>query len=201
MKNLGYGDVLADLAKERLRGTKRDPSQRRLMFIAPATYAALRKFARALSVQVGFHVWPMQVAALILESEGPPENFATKCEHSTRRAFTQGMCVDCFYEKVKSTIPDTATRHRLRALKMSIEAYDKMLRAQKKLCAICSKPSPTKSRLSIDHDHKTGFVRGLLCVPCNTALGMYEANPTFRLRAEAYLVRAKMREIAEKGLK
>lgn len=44
--------------------------------------------------------------------------------------------------------------------------YDAQLKAQGGVCAICGKP-PRKWRLSVDHDHKTGRLRGLLCWWCN----------------------------------
>lgn len=44
--------------------------------------------------------------------------------------------------------------------------YDKMLAAQGGKCAICKRP-PKSRRLAVDHDHKTGKVRGLLCFRCN----------------------------------
>jgi len=40
-------------------------------------------------------------------------------------------------------------------------------------CMIC-KASPIEKSLAIDHDHITGDIRGLLCVPCNTSLGWLE---------------------------
>lgn len=44
-----------------------------------------------------------------------------------------------------------------------------MLETQGGGCAICKRP-PKKLRLSVDHDHKTGLVRGLLCFGCNSIL-------------------------------
>lgn len=34
-------------------------------------------------------------------------------------------------------------------------------------CYICQRATGARKRLSVDHDHKTGIVRGLLCTPCN----------------------------------
>ena len=51
--------------------------------------------------------------------------------------------------------------------------YDRMLEAQDGRCAICGKQPRTK-RLSVDHDHNTGRVRGLLCQPCNRGLRSFE---------------------------
>lgn len=46
------------------------------------------------------------------------------------------------------------------------EDYDALLEAQGGKCAICRR-RPKSKRLAVDHDHKTGAVRGLLCSRCN----------------------------------
>lgn len=56
---------------------------------------------------------------------------------------------------------------------ITLADYDAMLKAQGGGCAICAKP-PGKRRLAVDHDHKTGRIRGLLCSGCNTTLGWLE---------------------------
>jgi 23S rRNA G2445 N2-methylase RlmL len=61
------------------------------------------------------------------------------------------------------------------AYKISIEEYEKKLKEQNYCCAICNKHRDEfKRNLSIDHNHKTGAVRGLLCVICNTNVGVVE---------------------------
>lgn len=45
--------------------------------------------------------------------------------------------------------------------------YDRMYAAQGGKCAICQRGKGKSKRLSVDHDHKTGKVRGLLCAACN----------------------------------
>ena len=49
-----------------------------------------------------------------------------------------------------------------------------MLEAQDNKCAVCGLPDVENihGKLCIDHNHKTGKVRGLLCNPCNKALGL-----------------------------
>jgi hypothetical protein len=64
--------------------------------------------------------------------------------------------------------------------------YDEMLKRQNGVCALCQQDKPRKNRLSVDHDHNTGRVRGLLCVPCNRALGFFE-NIEWNQRAIEYL--------------
>lgn len=62
---------------------------------------------------------------------------------------------------------------------------------QGNVCAICGKPETVKrkgttKRLSIDHNHKTGEIRGLLCSRCNMKLGVLE-NVEFVEKANLYL--------------
>ena len=57
--------------------------------------------------------------------------------------------------------------------KFTYEHYDVMLIDQNFSCKICKKHlSDCKKALSVDHNHSTGEVRGLLCQHCNTVLGM-----------------------------
>jgi hypothetical protein len=49
---------------------------------------------------------------------------------------------------------------------ITIEDYDRILAYQGGVCAICKKPPKTR-RHHVDHDHKTGLVRGLVCGYCN----------------------------------
>lgn len=71
---------------------------------------------------------------------------------------------------------------------ISIKDYETMVEQQSRLCLICQKPETKKgNRLSVDHCHQTGKIRGLLCNECNTGLGLFQDDP-FRLdRAISYL--------------
>ncbi len=59
--------------------------------------------------------------------------------------------------------------------------YDKKFVDQNGVCEICGKTDVTKQKLSLDHNHKTGQWRGLLCKKCNTALGVLHADETLEL--------------------
>jgi hypothetical protein len=63
--------------------------------------------------------------------------------------------------------------HLLAKFNMTIEQYEQMFERQGGVCAICGRP-PKKHALHVDHCHKTGKVRGLLCFSCNGALGWFE---------------------------
>jgi hypothetical protein len=92
-----------------------------------------------------------------------------------------------------------AERERRTQLKMRYgttpEEYEAMERAQDGVCAICYRPNPGR-RMAVDHDHRTGRVRGLLCDPCNLGIGKLGDNSD-RLRAAAmYLDRYAEKESA-----
>jgi hypothetical protein len=59
-------------------------------------------------------------------------------------------------------------RYLKRKYGIDLEKYNQLLEEQFGLCAICLEEKP----LHVDHDHKTGIVRGLLCSNCNTAVGL-----------------------------
>lgn len=68
------------------------------------------------------------------------------------------------------------------------EQYDAMVVAQHNLCAICGNPPRPKGfRLGVDHCHITKKVRGLLCLPCNHAMGIFKDNIEHLKSAVAYL--------------
>lgn len=61
--------------------------------------------------------------------------------------------------------------------------YDKLLEEQNGKCCICGKIT----KLSVDHDHNTGMIRGLLCKKCNAMLGFADDNPLILLNGIRYL--------------
>jgi hypothetical protein len=65
--------------------------------------------------------------------------------------------------------------------------YAVLYATQGGVCAICRRATGRARRLAVDHDHRTGVVRGLLCSPCNTMLGHGRDQVAFFLRAVDYL--------------
>jgi len=79
---------------------------------------------------------------------------------------------------------------------VTVEQVAKMAEEQDHCCAICGTPEKEMRNgitrhLAVDHDHKTGKVRGLLCSACNTALGKFNDDPELIDRAIAYLAKHK----------
>ncbi len=93
-------------------------------------------------------------------------------------------------QRVKNPSKFKAKAHkaRLRYLyDISVDQFDSMFRGQNGACAICGKQNLNGRRLCIDHDHKTGKVRGLLCSPCNGFLGQIDDDKSAALKAIQYL--------------
>jgi superfamily II helicase len=66
---------------------------------------------------------------------------------------------------------------------ISIEEYERLVKKQKGKCGICKK----EDSLHVDHNHISGAVRGLLCSPCNLALGLFKDDKTILKNAIKYL--------------
>lgn len=73
---------------------------------------------------------------------------------------------------------------------ITLEQYDLMLEKQNYSCLICNSHVDTqKKELSVDHCHKTGTIRGLLCKSCNTGLGNFKDDVNIMKKAIEYLER------------
>lgn len=70
---------------------------------------------------------------------------------------------------------------------LSIDTYDMMLLQQDNRCAICK---CVMTKICVDHNHKTGTVRGLLCNNCNLAIGHIKENLLILDEMRKYLVRS-----------
>jgi len=110
--------------------------------------------------------------------------------HSNRKDGLDPWCKECKkdYDKI---------HHKIKKFNISLKQYKKMFNAQKGRCLICGrnfddiyknqKENHIYYTPRIDHDHKTGKVRGILCHHCNTALGSLNENPLILVRAIKYL--------------
>jgi hypothetical protein len=69
---------------------------------------------------------------------------------------------------------------------LSLEEFNELAAEQDGRCKICGE-AESLGRLHVDHDHLTAKFRGLLCGPCNRALGLMKDNPDRLRRAAQYL--------------
>ncbi len=92
------------------------------------------------------------------------------------------------YEKNKQKYKDTARSNRLRiSFSMSVDDYEAMYKAQKGACGLCEKQHMGGRRLAVDHDHKTGKIRALLCGNCNRGIGYLGDDAALLRKAADYL--------------
>jgi len=86
------------------------------------------------------------------------------------------------YYKERNAEPEQKQKNRewsyIRRYGITLSEYDKMLSDQNGVCKICGSGDSKRSGqyLMVDHCHSTGKVRGLLCSPCNSALGLLGEN-------------------------
>ncbi len=100
----------------------------------------------------------------------------------------QGYCKFCDGERQRLFSPEK-TRNRSLKCKygISLEIYYAMLKSQNGGCAICGKENAHGKPLAVDHNHKTGSVRGLLCFSCNVSIGHFGDDVNILRLAIRYL--------------
>ena len=95
-----------------------------------------------------------------------------------------------WYEKNKHRRPGYMLKHQYG---ITWQQYEEMLKNQNGVCAICGdKETVTGSRgqprnLPVDHDHRSGKVRALLCYRCNSMIGYSREREDLLLKAIEYL--------------
>lgn len=70
---------------------------------------------------------------------------------------------------------------------LTVEQYDKLAAKHGEVCAVCKKPESRARRLSLDHCHTTGRIRGFLCCRCNLLIGGAADDPDILEAAARYL--------------
>lgn len=67
------------------------------------------------------------------------------------------------------------------------EQYAELAKTHGGVCAVCEKPESRGRKLSLDHCHKTGVIRGFLCCRCNLLIGNAADDPKILEAAARYL--------------
>lgn len=101
------------------------------------------------------------------------------------------LCNSCYLRQRRNT-PEGKRRYKNQWLQklygITIEDFEEMLIAQNYQCAICdSEISLFSNKTNVDHCHKTGRVRGLLCSGCNSLLALAKDSKDILLNAINYL--------------
>ena len=98
---------------------------------------------------------------------------------------------ECLRMSISVSQRETGRESQLRIYGLTVDQYDAMLAAQDGVCAICKSPDPNgrsgSTYFVVDHDHATGDVRGLLCAPCNSGIGLLQDSIIVIEQALEYL--------------
>lgn len=91
-------------------------------------------------------------------------------------------------QKYKADPAAAKDRDLKKAYGISIEQYNALLKSQQECCAICKQhKSLFKKSLAVDHCHRSGKVRGLLCTNCNRAVGNLKDSVDLAKNLTSYL--------------
>lgn len=113
----------------------------------------------------------------------PPEDFPRNRRTKSGR---HCYCKPCHNQQVRDSVAKAGGSrkyHMKRRYGLTPEEFDALVAEQGFLCPICLK----RPAVHVDHDHRTGRVRGILCEMCNGGLGQFRDNPSTIENAIAYL--------------
>lgn len=124
-------------------------------------------------------------------------------ERSKKHSKGNRISVNKHNRKYKNDNPDKIREyHLLYNYGITLEEYENILIDQNGLCAICNNPEKfiapktgQLQKLTVDHCHTTGKIRGLLCRTCNSALGKLKDNIEILNKAIDYLRKSENEKI------
>ena len=110
------------------------------------------------------------------------DSMKSPCKTIGRKRYYEG------YDKQYKEFDKKHEIHIARKYKITLKQYDDILKSQNKSCAICGiSVTMLKRNICVDHCHKTGKVRGLLCGNCNSTIGYAKDNIDVLNNAIKYL--------------
>jgi len=105
-------------------------------------------------------------------------------------------CLNCYNRARYAANPERQRRVQIKhRYGLSADEYLKLLDEQDGACGICGALAKSAFELGVDHDHRCcpgqkscgACVRGLLCDPCNSAIGLLRDSPEVLRLAAGYL--------------
>lgn len=110
------------------------------------------------------------------------------CGSATKKLSYAGpRCLGCHRDKQAASKKAAHEAYVLKTYGLKAGEYDKIHEGQGGKCFICNRYTGKTKKLAVDHDHKTGYVRGLLCSTCNKILGHFRDDPIAGARIVEYL--------------
>jgi hypothetical protein len=121
----------------------------------------------------------------------PKRRKCESCRSSEKKAYYEAHREAKLAYEASRRSPERREYLRFKSIERSFGVskgrYFEILASQGGGCAICGGPSKGIGKFHVDHCHKTGVVRGLLCSECNLGLGKFKDDPGRLRRAASYL--------------
>ncbi len=145
------------------------------------------------------HIRPCKVCGeSVKKTRSRPIDVCTRCKHIawTARAEARGVDIAAIFQKKRDAAGKVFYDAKGGKRSVSRAEYNAMFESQKGVCGCCKQPETHYDvrgglkRLSIDHCHETGKIRGLLCGKCNRSIGGLGDTIAGLERALAYLRQA-----------
>lgn len=110
------------------------------------------------------------------------------CGSGTRKLTPPGpRCASCHRALKAARKAASHEAYVLKTYGLKAGQYQALYEAQGGVCYICRRATGKTKKLAVDHDHRTGFVRGLTCSVDNKMLGHFRDDPEALDRAAEYL--------------
>lgn len=114
--------------------------------------------------------------------------YAYVAQSGRQRGRTVRQCRKCTRGKNERRASQLRASHLQRKFGITLAEYDEMLRSQNGKCAVCGTDEPGgMGSFHVDHCHKSGKIRKLLCMICNSALGYVNDDPVLLEKLAAYV--------------
>lgn len=116
-----------------------------------------------------FGGYPSEMACRTCNEVKPLEEFSPRLRTDAEVVYRNRSCRSCRSAKDRNF----GLRRRYG---ISAEEYDARLAAQGGACGLCGCKPTGRRAFSVDHEHATNRVRGIVCQPCNVAIGFFETR-------------------------
>jgi hypothetical protein len=116
-----------------------------------------------------FGGYPPEMACRTCKEVKPLEEFTPRERSGNKIIYRNRSCKTC-RSKINRNF-GLRKRYGITA-----EEYDSLLADQGGTCALCDREPIGNEVFSVDHEHSTNRVRGIVCQPCNVAIGFFETR-------------------------
>ena len=116
------------------------------------------------------------------------EYYITHIEHIKEYRIKNKNRISQYGKVYRARTKDRIREHNLCKYGITSEGYNKLFELQEGRCLICKKHQSELTKiLYVDHDHTTNKIRGLLCIKCNSVIGLANDDTKILENAISYL--------------